>query len=179
MNIYLVRHGETDYNVNNLLQGASDISLNTNGIKQAHILKEKIKNLKFDFIYSSPLQRALTTANILNLELNLPIYTDNNLKERSFGCLEGINGKDYDIKLFWDYNKNYKYKNVETIQDFFKRVHFFLDDIYIKYPDKNILIVTHNGVNIATNCYFNGLHSNINLLDIKLDNCDYRKYTKQ
>ena len=178
MNIYLVRHGETDYNINNLLQGTSDISLNNTGIKQAHILKEQIKDLKFDFIYSSPLQRALTTAKILNSELNLPIYVHDNLKERSFGCLEGINGKDYDIKLFWDYNKNYKYKDVETIQDFFKRVHSFLDDISSKYGDKNILIVTHNGVNIATNCYFHGMHSNINLLDIKLNNCEFQMYTK-
>ena len=179
MKIYFVRHGQTDWNIQNRLQGSADIPLNETGLKQANVLREKINSLDLDFIIASPLSRALTTAQIVNSDRHLPLYTDSALVERSFGVLEGINGKDYDKNLFWDYKRNYKYENVESIQDFLRRIATFLDALYSKYPDKNILLVSHNGVNIATSCYFNGLPKNNDLLSIKLDNCEYREYDKE
>ena len=178
MKIYFVRHGQTDWNIQHRLQGSADIPLNKTGINQAKILKEKINNLDIDFIISSPLKRALDTANIINSDKHLPLSIDSALIERSFGVLEGVNGNDYDKYLFWDYEKNYEYKNVEKVQDFLKRVATFLDNLYAKYPDKNILLVSHNGVNIAASCYFNGFPSNKDLLSIKLDNCNYEIYEK-
>lgn len=176
MNIYLVRHGQTNWNIQNKLQGSADIPLNNTGIEQANMLKNILKGISVDFIISSPLKRALTTAEIINSDLHLPLYMDEALKERSFGELEGVHGGEYDKELFWDYYKNHEYKNVEKIQDFFTRIFNFLDNLQKKYADKSILIVTHNGVNIAANCYFNGFDKDTKLLDIKLDNCNYVKY---
>ncbi len=83
MQIYLVRHGETDWNRENRLQGQTDIPLNNTGISQAHQLRQKInaRNLKFDAVYVSPLQRTLKTAQII--VPGFPITLDDNLKERN------------------------------------------------------------------------------------------------
>jgi len=85
MQIYLVRHGETDWNRENRLQGQTDIPLNNTGISQAYQLRQKInaRNLKFDAVYVSPLQRTLKTAQII--VPGVPNASDNNLKERSAG----------------------------------------------------------------------------------------------
>lgn len=176
MQLYFVRHGQTDWNIQNRLQGSSDIPLNSKGIKQAHILSDKLHSTHFDYIISSPLNRALLTANIINEHRNIPLLQDASLLERSFGCLEGINGNEYDKKLFWDYSKNYKYKDVECVQDFFARIYTYLDNLIKTYPKKTLLLVSHNGVNIATNCYFNGFPKDMNLLTIKLDNCSFETY---
>lgn len=178
MKVYMVRHGQTDYNLNNLLQGKSNIPLNSKGIEQANILKEKIKNLKIEHIYSSSLDRAVTTANIINSEFNLPINIENDLVERSFGILEGVEGSQYDIDLFWDYECDYKYKDVESVKEFLERINNFYERLYKKHKDENILIVAHNGVNIATYCYFNGIPEDNDLLKIKLDNCECAEYEK-
>lgn len=176
MKLYFVRHGQTNWNIQNRLQGSSDIPLNSTGIEQAHILADKLRSTHFDYIISSPLNRALNTANIINQNRNIPLTIDDSLVERGFGCLEGIKGDEYDKNLFWDYAKDYHYKDVESIQDFFKRIHTFLDTLIKEYPEKTLLIVSHNGVNIATNCYFNGFPNDMNLLNIKLDNCSFEKY---
>ena len=176
MKIFFVRHGQTDWNIQNRLQGSVDIPLNPTGINQAHILADKLNSIHFDLIISSPLSRALHTANIINENRNIPLMTETSLLERSFGCLEGIKGNEYDKNLFWDYAKNYQYKDVEPIQNFFNRIYKYLDFLIKTYPDKSVLLVSHNGVNIATNCFFNGFPDDMNLLNIKLDNCSFIEY---
>ncbi len=61
--IYIVRHGQTDYNVKGKYAGRTDIPLNEKGIEQAHELHEILKEIKFDLVFSSPLQRTLKTLN--------------------------------------------------------------------------------------------------------------------
>ena len=176
MKIYFVRHGQTDWNVQNRLQGSTDIPLNYTGIQQAHILANKLNSIHFDLIISSPLNRAIHTASIIKGDRAIPFKTSNSLIERSFGCLEGIKGWEYDKNLFWNYDKNYMYRDVEPIQDFFKRVHEYLSHLIKAYSNQSILLVSHNGVNIATNCYFNGFPKDMNLLNIKMDNCSFTQY---
>ena len=64
--LYVIRHGQTDWNIENRLQGSTDIPLNDVGIKQAQESALKLKNTYFDFIISSPLKRAFETANQVN-----------------------------------------------------------------------------------------------------------------
>ena len=85
--IYIFRHGETDYNLNKQMQGWLDIPLNKNGIAQAKLLSEKMSNIKLDCVYSSPLSRALDTAKIV--AQNTKIITDDGLKEWNFGVFCG------------------------------------------------------------------------------------------
>jgi len=89
--IYVIRHGETDWNHNHLFQGQTDMPLNENGYLQASRLTEKLKDiLPFDRIVSSDLSRAVETAAILNKGYTTPILTDPGLREVDFGEWEGL-----------------------------------------------------------------------------------------
>lgn len=151
MRLYIVRHGQTDWNLNRKLQGHSDIPLNENGIKMAHETAEKFKNVPIDYVFSSPLKRALETAEIILGNRNLPIKTDNRLREVGFGEFEGMSltdmGESFQLfsKFFTD-PEHYKTPvGGETYDDVQRRVHSFLEELYhnSQYADKNILIASH------------------------------------
>ena len=95
MELYLVRHGKTDWNAQGKLQGNIDIHLNDEGKKSAIELGEKLKNVDFDRIYSSPLSRAYETAQLICGQRQIPIFTDNRLREISFGVMEGITYEEW------------------------------------------------------------------------------------
>ena len=97
--IYIVRHGQTDWNKLGKIQGHTDIELNDLGEKQALSIKEKLKDVKFDKVFSSPLKRAFKTAQII---YDGEIVSDNRLKERYNGELEGKTKSE--IKAFPDFN---------------------------------------------------------------------------
>lgn len=170
--IYIVRHGQTDWNLEGRTQGHSDIPLNQTGINQANIIKEKLKDIKFDKVFSSPLKRAYETATLIT---NNPIIKDNRLIERFGGELEGKLSKDNpkDIR-YNDPNEN-RY-GIENILDFRKRIFDFFDEITTKYQDENILVVTHAGVSIYAKVYFEGEPINKDYESLKLKNCDVLTY---
>ena len=93
MELYIVRHGQTDWNANGLLQGRSDTRLNQNGIDAAKNLGEQLHGVHFDKIFCSPLQRAFQTASLirdgLESQSEIPIIKDERLIEISFGEGEG------------------------------------------------------------------------------------------
>ena len=98
--------------------------------------------------------------------------------ERNFGEFEGLETKNFDFDGFWNYYENNYYESAENIQDFFKRVYNFLDDIIDKYPDKKILIVAHGGISIPVACYFNKKIPKGSLVDagMVLGNCQVVSY---
>jgi probable phosphoglycerate mutase len=79
--LILIRHGETDWNVEGRYQGQADPPLNQQGLAQAHQLTQKLQSAGLDMLYSSPLRRALETAQILAEALNIPLHTDSRLME--------------------------------------------------------------------------------------------------
>lgn len=89
MKIYLMRHGETEYNRVGRLQGQSDIPLDEFGIELAKKTAEGLKGVNFDAVFSSPLQRALETARIVAGSRKVEVETDERLKEIHFGAGEG------------------------------------------------------------------------------------------
>lgn len=89
MNLYVIRHGQTDWNVMKKMQGSVDIELNEIGIKQAYITKENLDSISIDVIFCSPLKRAKQTAEIINKGRNLEIIYDERLRERNYGEFEG------------------------------------------------------------------------------------------
>ena len=178
MRLLVTRHGQTEWNVLKKVQGKADISLNEKGKEQAYETKKKIDNEEIDLIICSPLKRAKETADIINENRNIPIIYDERASERDFGEFEGRETKDFDFFSFWNYYSNIKYERAENIQDFFKRVYDFLDDIINKYQDKNILLVTHGGISIPVECCFSNNIPEGSLVDagLVLGNCQVKTY---
>lgn len=180
MEIYVVRHGQTDYNVKKVFQGHIDIPLNETGEKQALETASKFRNIDVDMILVSPLQRTLQTAQPISQITGVPITIEERLIERSFGDMEGHqNREDWNIKMMLDYEKNYDIENIEPIQSLFKRIYDFLDEITEKYKDKRLVLVTHGAVSQPIECYFNGMPEVVDfehLEKLTLKNCEVRKY---
>ena len=176
--IYIVRHGQTDWNVQKKVMGRCDEPLNEKGKEQAEETRNSLIETDIDLIICSPLQRAKQTAEVINKDRNIPIIYDERIIERDFGEFEGKETKDFDFHGYWNYYKNDIYEKAENIQEFFKRIYSFLDDITNKYSDKNVLIVAHGGVSIPVACYFNNNIPEGSLVDagLVLGNCQVAKY---
>lgn len=174
--LFITRHGQTDWNVLHKVQGKADISLNAKGINQALQTKQKLESQKIDLIICSPLKRTKETAEIINSNRNIPIIYDEKISERDFGEFEGTEQENFDFEVFWSYYKNFKYQKAENIKDFFSRIYSRLDEIKSEYRNINVLLVTHGGVSIPVNCYFNGIPTEDNLLSLVLNNCEVVSY---
>lgn len=150
--IYIVRHGQTDWNVKHIIQGHSDIPLNSKGEEQAKELAEKLADVRFDAAFSSDLIRARRTAEIISLEKKLAVKTTQALRERYFGKFEGKDWQKYDkeiVTLLKKYRKvGYDQKKavMEIDDSMISRVTTFLREIAVGYPGKNILMVSHGGL---------------------------------
>ena len=178
MQIYVTRHGQTDWNVQKKVMGRCDEPLNQTGLKQAEETRVNLLNTDIDLIICSPLMRAKQTADVINKDRNIPIIYDDRIIERDFGEFEGMETKDFDFYGYWDYYKNLQFVSAENIQIFFKRVNEFLDDIIEKYSDKKVLIVAHGGISIPIVCYFNKSIPHGSLVDagLVLGNCEVASY---
>ena len=140
--IYLVRHGQTDWNVEHRTQGHLDIPLNETGRNEAKICKEELVGVKIDKIISSDLSRAKETAAIINENFSLPITYDARLRELNFGDLQGVLAKDISEKDWYLLNHEPHKIHAEPLVDVFKRMKSFFDEID---PKKNTLVVGHGG----------------------------------
>lgn len=172
MKVYIVRHGEVPHNV--LKQyNTSDEDLTELGIKQAEELRDKIKNIHFDIVISSPLLRATHTEYILT-NYDDTIITDERLRERSCGTLSGKSLEVTNREEYWNYYSNVQYGINENIQDFFVRVFNFIDELKTK-DYESVLIVAHSGVSKAFSGYFEGIQDG-KFLNRGLKNCEIKEY---
>ncbi len=153
--ILFVRHGETDWNKKNRIQGQSDSKLNNEGKKQAKQIAERLKGEKIDAMYTSTLSRAIETAKEINKYHNLKIEKSKELNELSFGKLEGMTWKEARKKypkMFEEREKNkyeFKPEKGESFKELWKRVHKKILEIEKQHPKENVLIVGHGGAKIV------------------------------
>lgn len=158
MKVYVIRHGETDWNVSRKLQGQVDMPLNEFGRKIAVETKEGLpEDIHFDLCFTSPLSRARETAEILIGDPSVPIIEDDRLKEMSFGIYEGhIFKKGASIipdQFFEDFNRPERFPAPEKGEDFYQitaRVREFLEELFSneEYKDKSVLLAAH-GVTVC------------------------------
>jgi len=159
--LFLIRHGQTSWNVEGRYQGSCDIELNNTGIQQAELASEYFSRVKFSNIYSSPLKRTMETANIINGRSEEGIETSDNLKEVDFGKWEGLK---FD-QINKDYNEDYQkwmedpYNNHPTGGESFKeltdRTTSAIDSIVAKNEDgSSVAIITHGGVILSLLVYW-------------------------
>ena len=172
MEVYMVRHGKTDWNKIHKLQGRTDISLNEDGINQAKLVKEKLKNIDFTKVLVSPLKRAIETCELIT---DKDYIVDDRLIERAFGTLEGSPVTLDSIKNHWDYKLNSNEGGMEPLHDLLKRLELFVNDL-IKYNnDDKILIVSHACTIKAIRYNLIGYDENTDFLDFYLENGDIVK----
>jgi len=151
--IYVVRHGQTDWNVVKKLQGSTDIKLNEAGVKQAKELADKIKNIKIDICFCSPMKRTRKTCEIA---FSGKIIFDNRLIERAYGNYEGTAAIKSNPWFHDAWNAKKQIDSAESIPEIEKRVFGILDEIMANYKNKNVLIITHGGVIRIIKSYFQG-----------------------
>ncbi len=148
--LILLRHGQTDWNLNHRYQGLTDIPLNTTGEEQAVRANELLKPYHIDAVYCSDLDRAKTTARLALKDI-FPydqIQFDRRLRERSFGAYEGGPYDKEDLPP--EYRtameadpENFKFPEGESLNDLEKRAHGFYNYILEKHPDETVLLVAH------------------------------------
>jgi len=154
--IYIVRHGETNYNLEERIQGQinNNSCLTEKGWLKAEELGKNLCNLgiRFDKVYSSDLRRAKeTTKAILKYLGNLPLEYVPELRERSFGCLQGktiqdIGIKDYKGADLYTLNREGILSDAESLESIGKRVNSFIQMI-VKSKNCRVLVVGHEWIN--------------------------------
>nr|WP_240977403.1 histidine phosphatase family protein [Planctomonas sp. JC2975] len=137
----LVRHGETDWNLQRRIQGSADIPLNTTGIAQAGAAAASLAGAGYSAVYSSPQSRALHTARIIADAMHADPETDADLRERSFGEAEGLTDPEV-IERFPDQVVPGK----ETRRSVVERTLPVLHRIARRHPGESVLVVTHGAV---------------------------------
>lgn len=152
---YFVRHGETDWNKAERMQGWSDIPLNETGRAQARTVAPSLSAHPIDVFISSPLDRAKETATLLNTHLKKPVVFDERLKERRFGILEGMSWSEADAwrtqaksdpSRVCEANGYPLPDNAEPYEDFKLRIVSALQEHMQAYPEQNLIFVAHGGV---------------------------------
>ncbi len=142
MTFYLVRHGQTDWNKEQRLQGEKDIPMNDEGIRQMEELADKLVQIgiKIDVLISSPLGRARKSAQIIadRIGFTEPIIIDSDFLERNFGSLEGVRWTP-ELNL-----KDLEY-HVESVSDLCDRATKALRK-YTFTADMNVMIVSHGAM---------------------------------
>lgn len=175
MKIWIIRHGQTDWNKNKIIQGSKDIELNETGIKQAEEVIPIFNEHNFDLIISSTLKRAMQTAQTISKEKQTEIIYDERLIERSFGNYEGT-PTTLDEEPLYNINTNVNDNNIETVNDLYNRVSSILTEVKEKYSDKKVLLVTHGGTTRAIESYFYGVDKNGIMPPETIKNCEIREY---
>ena len=174
MILYLIRHGQTDINKENRIQGRHGLPLNVTGIKQANSTKEKLKNIKFDFVFSSPQVRAIQTAKIVS---GVEPVIDERLNVFDIGEAENLK-LDEGVILNDMIPDPTIYKGVEKEKNYIDRIYSFVKDIIKKYKNKDACILV-SGHSCTTGCissYFEGMPKDGNFLKLSVNNAEYKVY---
>ncbi|THG33135.1 histidine phosphatase family protein [Naasia lichenicola] len=141
--LVLVRHGQTDWNLAGRIQGSSDIPLNDTGRQQAREAGRRLAADRWDAIVSSPLSRAMETAQIIGSEVGIDVIEPiDALVERHYGTAEGMTGAEIDAL----HAEGQEVHGRETRGDVVRRVRPALIELAQSRPDQSILVVSHGGV---------------------------------
>lgn len=156
MKLYIARHGETQWNVENRISGRTDVPLTQRGLEQAKLLAENAKGKGIEVIIASPLLRAHQTAQAVSDAIGIPVQIDERLIELDFGIFEGKPRSDPDFQ-YTRAQFPTRYPGGESAFLLAHRVYSCLEDVKRKYSDKTVLLVCHGGVCRMVRSYFQDL----------------------
>ncbi len=174
MNLYLVRHGQTNLNKEGIVQGRKGLPLNEEGIAQAQALRKEFENLNFSAIFSSPAERAVETA---RLATGFDPIVDERINVFDLGEADGLKAKD--VKTIMDglVPDPEVYAGIEDLQHFINRIYSFLGDVIKKFEkndNANILICGHKCTTGLISAYFEGMPADGNFLKLSASNGGYK-----
>jgi broad specificity phosphatase PhoE len=176
LEIILARHGETDWNVAEVFRGRSDVALNETGIKQAELLGAYLSEVKVNAVYSSPLKRALKTAEVIAGYQALVVNTAGGLIDFDYGEWQGLSHqevKDRYQELYAEWLSHPELVRMpagESLGDVRNRAVVVLNDIMVRYYEGRVVLVSHRVVNKVLICALLGLE-NSHFWSVKLDTC--------
>lgn len=184
--IYIVRHGQTDWNANQKIQGHSDNALNKTGEEQARSLAQTFKHINFDAVYSSDLIRAKKTAELILVEKKLALETSKLLRERRMGKLEGKHFSEMDSinKIWAGLDKQQRliftpYRGYESDGKIISRLITFLREIAVSRLKQTVLVVAHGGImrvllnHLIDKTFESGAVKNLAYIKLKSDGIDF------
>ena len=178
MRLYIIRHGQTDWNRACKLQGRTDIPLNERGRYVAELTREGLKDVAFDIAFTSPLVRAKETAELVLKGRNIPIIEDARIIEVNFGAYEGEDFRldNENLQNFFSRPEIYcPVEGSESMESILQRTGDFLSELYKnpEYQESTILISTHGAALFGLMCnikkwekadfWKGGLHKNCGL----------------
>lgn len=185
MKIWLLRHGQTRYNIGHRMQGLTDEPLNETGIAQARAARKYTEGVVFDAVYASPLNRAINTGAIVGGVDPSEVIIDDRIIETDFGKyeLEKFGSMGLAMIAYWSLPEIFPAPDtVETVKSMVTRASSFLRDIESRYagadsPDHevNILVASHGGILRSLNGYLSDRRNGI-LWRPKMHNCELRVY---
>ena len=179
--IILVRHGETEWNVAEIFRGRLDIELNQTGIKQAGLLAEYLSSAKIDAIYSSPLKRALKTAEIVAGHHNLDVAIKPGLTDFNYGKWQGLSHQEVKDKYKELYARWINHPDQvaipegESLTDVSQRARDVITEIISRH-EGTVVLVSHRVVNKVLICALLGL-DNSHFWNIRQDTCAITAFT--
>lgn len=150
--LILIRHGETDWNVEHRIQGHMDTPLNRAGLQQAEAIGERFREVDIDVLVSSDLRRAMQTMQPIAEGRTLPILRDVRLRERHLGILQGKTTEEAQrvtpsaFEIWHSRSRDAELEKGESLAAFARRVTAALTELTQTHKDKRIVAVTHGGV---------------------------------
>ncbi|GED26498.1 alpha-ribazole phosphatase [Brevibacillus agri] len=141
--MYLVRHGETQWNQIRRIQGHSDIALNEIGMRQAELVAGRFRREKIHAVYSSDLSRARETAAKIAENFSISVGTHPTLRERCYGQWEGLTYEE--IRARFE-NQDEASCGIETFEDMQRRAVAALTELAAKHQNEAIVVVSHGGL---------------------------------
>lgn len=149
VSLYIIRHGETEWNREGRMQGSFDSNLTEKGKRFSTLLGKRLKPISFSKMICSPSKRAIDTAKILTDSCDLEIMLDGRIVEMNMGCWQGLTEAEIQFQFHDDYKRYvhqpefHRIDDGETFQDVIARAKDFLLDIQSEPDEEHILLVTH------------------------------------
>jgi len=150
--LYLIRHGQTEWNKAHRFQGQLDSPLTSGGVRQVEALAKRLQSVPFDAIYSSDLNRAYQTAKIIAKSHGKETVKDQRLRERCYGIFEGLTRPEINEKypeIYQSYIQDaFKFiiPGAESSEEIVERTMRCLNELGEKHLRQRILIVSHGGI---------------------------------
>jgi broad specificity phosphatase PhoE len=177
LELYVARHGQTEWNAREIICGRTDLPLSAQGEKQAEAMAEKLGALgaPIDLIIASPLTRAQQTAQAAVRRLGVPLITDERLIEQNYGVYEG---KSAFAPGFLANKRQFafRYPGGESMMQVAARVYAFLNELKARRDLRGVLLVSHGGTCRVLNTYFEDMENDA-FFQWLLDNTEVKQYT--